>query len=343
MTKVDAGYMQKGISKVLSERSGAFDQIHELSPYMKSRKVTFDKDLAQNLRESLGKTGVLHRANEIGMWAFQASDELVAHATWWGAYEQAQAGKVEGVKPDDQAAVTAWADSTVRLTLMSGRTIDFSAVQRHVAAKWFTMFYGWASAQVNQMMGAGADAKALWSDGQKLKAMRRLSRVFFWVLSAAVVSDLVTGKGPTDDDEDGKVDGKDWSKWMVRRAAMQPLSGIPLVGPTARAFLDNRKDVSLSPTERVYSGVAQTASSAWRVGSKWADDDEWQDEMRHFGQLAAETAGTIAGLPTGQAKATLGYWMDEERDRSAPAGEDVLGSIYGKRRKGSLLGAVYEE
>lgn len=342
MTRVDAAYMQKGISKISSDRSKAIEEIAALSPYMASRAVTSDKDLAQNFRETLGKTGPLHRAQEVGMWGFQASDRVVSHATWWGAYEQALAGKVEGVKAD-QADAVAWADSVVRLSLMSGRTIDLAAIQRHQLGKFLTMFYGWGRAQLDQLIGAGTDARVAWNDGQKLRALRRLTRVFFWVAAGAVLSDLVTGKAPTDDDEDGKVDGKDWSKWAVRRAAMQPLSGVPLAGQVVRAAIDDRKNVSLSPTERVYSGAAQTLSSAWKVGKAWAEDDDYQDELRNFGQHAVETAATVGGLPVAQAKATLGYWMDEERDRSAPVGEDVLGTLYGKRRKGTMLGAVYEE
>jgi hypothetical protein len=344
-SRVDHTFMWKGISQVMAERGRAIDWIHEQSAEMKHRARNLDRDVREGLERSLGKTGGIHRAREVAMWAFQASDGVVANAVWLGAYHQAMAGKVRDLagSAGDHAKAVRWADQTVRLSLTAAATKDLPAIMRSPHAKWFTLFHGWASSRLNDLLGATADAKLDVRDKAYGRAMRRFTRIFFWVMAGAVVSDLAVGKGAQDDDQDGKVDGADWARWMARRAALAPLSFIPLAGPVARAVADGRKDVSLSPIDRVYTGVAQTATAGYRTTKAWLDDDLWQDEARTFGSHFAETAGMAAGLPVGQAKATLGYWLDEDRDPSDTFGEKVLGTTYGKKRQGSLGSALYGE
>jgi GGDEF domain-containing protein len=341
-SRVDARYLWKGIDRLRAERGAMVEWIHRQSGEMRHASRNLDRDIREGLERSLGKRGVLHRSKEVAMWAFQASDAVVRYAAWLGAYYQALDGKVEGVKVDQKSAVR-WADQTVRLALTANATKDLPALMRSPHARWFTLFYGWASSRLNDVIGATADAKREAKDGSYGRAMRRLTRVMFYVMAGAVLSDLAVGKGAQDDDEDGTVDGADWSRWMARRAALAPFSLIPLAGPIVRAAVDGRRDVSLAPVERVYSGVAQTLSSGWAAGSAILEGDPFADELAHFGGSLAETAGMAAGLPVNQTKATLGYWMDEGRDPGDSLGEQALGTLYGKKRSGSLAGALYGE
>jgi hypothetical protein len=296
------------------------------------------------MQRTLGKKGALVGAKEAAMWAFQASDAVVRNAVWLGAYYQALEGHVAGLpaaKGAHEQAVR-WADQTVRLSLTAGMTKDLPALMRSPQAKWFTLFAGWANSRLNRMIAASADAKKDWSDQEKGRALRKLTRITFWFLAGAVLSDLAVGKGAQDDNEDGKVDGADWARFVVRRAVLAPLSVIPIAGPMARAVVDGRRDVSLAPVERVYSGIAQAAGKGLAAGQKWIQGDgEWADELKGFSSAAIEAAAMGTGLPVSQVKTTLGYWLDANRDPGDTFWETVLGTTFGKKRKGSLSGAIY--
>jgi GGDEF domain-containing protein len=342
MGRVDPQYMWKGIERVMSERGKAIDWVKESSKEMAHRSRNLDRDIREGLERSLGKTGGLHRSKEIAMWAFQASDAVVAHATWIGAYHQAIDGKVEGVKPHSHAQAVRHADQTVRLGLTANATKDMSALMRSPHAKWFTLFAGWASSRLNDLIGAAADAKRDVRDQAYTRALRKLTRVFFFVMAGAIASDLAVGKAAADDDGDG-LDGADWAKWMARRATLAPFSLIPIAGPVVRAAVDGRRDVSLAPIERVYSAAGRTLAGGFKVGNAFLDDDLWQDELAPFGAAFAETAGMASGLPVSQAKATLGYWLDDGRDTRDTLGEQLLGTVYGREREGSLSSALTGE
>lgn len=318
------------------------------------------------------------RASMIAMWAFQAGDAIASNATWLGAYHQAIEGKVDGIvgsvpghiqlldealkekgladqagtplEPEkaenlrkmqeaDEAAVR-WADQTVRQTLMAGRTIDLPAISRDPRAKWFTMFYGWSSNQFNQLMGAGVDAKRFMEDGQNARAFRRLTRVGLYVLMGELAYELVMGRGPQPDD-DGETGGAAWSKWVAQTAVLAPFSFIPILGPVVKAMVQGGKDVTLNPTEALYSAAAKTLHSGWKVSKAFLNDDDWQQELSNFGPELGSSAAMFAGLPVSQARQALGYWTDENRDPNDTLGEQALGTLYGKKRKGSLSAAIY--
>lgn len=340
--RIDAKYLWKGISRISTERGSAIDWIKEQSGMMRHRARNLDRDVREGLERNLGKRGARARANEIAMWAFQSSDAVVSYAAWLGAYHQALDGKVEGVEATHEMAVR-WADQTVSLALIASATKDLPALMRSPAGKWFTMFGGWGNARLNDLIGVAADTKRDWSDQAYTRALRRLTRVTFWVLAGAVLSDLAVGKGPSDDNDDGKVDGADWARWVARRATLAPLSIIPIGGQVAKSIADGRKDVSLAPIERVYSLAAQTGIGAGKLAKALWEGDDWGDELKNFGGSLTSVAGMAAGLPVGQARATLGYWLADDRDRRDSLLAKGLGTLYGPKRTGSLNAALTGE
>jgi GGDEF domain-containing protein len=341
LDRVDARYLWKGIERLMAERGAMVEWVKRTSSEMRHSSRNIDRDISQGLQRTLGKKGALYRSKEIAMWGFQASDAVVRYAAWLGAYYQAKDGKVEGVRPTEKEAIR-WADQTVRLSLTAAMTKDLPALMRSPHAKWFTLFAGWANSRLNRLIAATADAKRDVRDRQTGRALRKLTRITFWFLAGAVLSDLAVGKGAQDFDDDGEIDGADWARWLARRASLAPLSVIPLAGQVARSVWDDRRDVQLAPVERVYSGVARAASSLASAGSKWLEGDgEWTSELADFGTSAAEAAAMSTGLPVSQVKASLGYWLDENRDPDDTLGEAALGSTFGKKRKGSLSTALY--
>jgi hypothetical protein len=210
--------------------------------------------------------------------------------------------------------------------------------------KWLTMFSGWGSVQLNQLIGTAADVGREVGDRQYMKALRRLTRGTFWVVSGELLYELAMGRGAEPDEDEDKPGGKAWSKWMVKRAALTPISFVPIAGPVAKAIADGRKDVSLNPMERVYSQIAKTGIQGVKtLEAATGEDGELEEELGKFGGLITESAALSSGLPTVQVKQSLGYWLDEDRDSGDTVGQRALGTLYGKRRKGSLGAAIYGE
>jgi hypothetical protein len=341
LNKVDAKYLWKGVQLMAENRRAQIEFVNRLSGEMRHRTKTFDRDVKDQLHQLLGKHGSLARAKEVGLWALQATDMTVAYPTWLGAYHMALDGKVEGVGSTQEEAVR-HADMTVRRTLSSGATKDLPALMRSPQGKMITMFYGFASAQLNQVIGAGTKARVEWNDGQKYKATRTMSRIWFTVVGGAILAELLTGRGPSDYDDDGRVTAADWSKWMALRATLAPFTLIPLVGTVARAT-ESGRDASLMPYQSVFTDAARVARAGWKTGLAVVTQDEPLEELGNLGRTMARASYTI--LPGGaQARASVGYWTDENRNplKDSPV-EQVLGTTFGKKREGRLSTALFGE
>lgn len=339
--KVDAKYLWQGIQEVASSRVETIRWVQRKSGEMRHRTKTFDRDLKEGLQKLLGQGSSASRAKEIGLYALQATDLTVAYPTWIAAYRQALAGKVEGVDGDEAAAIR-HADSTVRRALGSGATKDLPALMRSPQGKMITMFYGFASAQLNQLIGAGAQARVEWNDGQRARALRRITRIYFSIVGGAVLAELLVGRGASDYDDDGEVTAADWSKWIALRAVFAPFTLIPLVGTSLRS-VESGRDATIAPYERLFTEAAKVTRGAWDLGKAFVEDDDVVSELERFGLTTARAASTA--VPGGtQVRNTLSYWLDEDSTPTRDSfGQQVLGTLFGSQRDGRLSHAIWGE
>lgn len=343
LAQVDAKYLWKGIQTMAANRGATVEWVKRMSSEMSIRTKHFDRDVKENLQILLGKRGSLARAKEIGLWALQATDMTVAYPTWIAAYHMALDGKVEGVEATTEAAVR-HADMIVRRTLGSGATKDLPSLMRSPYGKWFTLFYGFANAQLNQTIAAGKQANVLWNDGQKYAALRRLTRVYFAIVSGYVLAELLTGRGPSDYDDDDKVSGADWAKWVALRATLAPGTLVPLVSGVLRS-VEQGRDVSLAPYERVFTAVAQAGGATLDVGKAVIEGDDVEQELLDWSGKMAEAGGLVAGAPVAQGRASLGYLkaLLEKEETPESVWEAMMGLTYGKKREGKLASALFGE
>ncbi len=341
LAKVDAGYLWQGITEVAGDRQKAIDFVNQKSGEMRHRQKSFDRDIKENLQRLMGQASSFARAQEVGLWAMQTTDMTVAYPTWLAAYRQALAGKVESVAAGDDAAAVIHADSTVRRALGSGSTKDLAALMRSPQGKMVTMFYGFANAQLNQVLGAVSEAGTLARDGQHYKALRRLTRVYFAVVGGAILAELLVGRGPSDYDDDGKVTSADWSKWIAMRSALAPITMVPLLGPLARSA-ESGMSVSMLAYERFATDAARVVRRTVDLGQAVIDEDDPQEAFGNLGRDVGLAAADF--LPGGgQARATLGYWLDKERNRRAGFAERAMGTAFGKPREGRLSEVIFGE
>jgi hypothetical protein len=296
-----------------------------------------------SLQQLLKKRGSAARVKEVGYWALQATDMSVAYPTWLGAFQQALDGKVESVAGADEAAAVRHADMVVRRTLGSGATKDLPALMRSERGKMVTMFWGFASAQLNQIIGAGRGAQVEWNDGQQYKAVRRLTRIWFTLVGGVVLAELLSGRGPSDYDEDDEITAADWSKWIALKATLAPFTLIPLVGSIIRSG-ESGRDVSLTPYVQVLGEAAKVGRGFWDLGAAALDEDgDLEEEVGDLGHTMLRASYTV--LPGGaQARATLGYWLEEDGGASSdPLGQQAMGTLFGRNREGRLSNALFGE
>jgi GGDEF domain-containing protein len=337
---VPVKFLGSGLARLAKDRSAAIQEMHDLSATMKQRSTSFERDIGDSLRALRGQEGVLARTREVGLWGMQVVDQVVAVPTFWGAFEHAIASKEEGGLGLSKDLAVRHAEQTVRLRMGSGLTKDLAAVMRDPRAKFLTMFMGFANGQLNQLFAAHADASLAWSQGDRYRALRRLTKTYFWVaLMGTVASELFTGRSPKEEDEEGR---KRWGKWAVTKAAMAPVMWVPLLGQVAKAA-ESGRDASITPYAQLFTTTAKATAGAWRIGEKALDEDQEVsvEELTKAGLNIVEAAATWNGLPVSQAKATVGYWNDPNRNESASVPEDVIGSLYGKQRKGRLNEAIF--
>jgi hypothetical protein len=175
-----------------------------------------------------------------------------------------------------------------------------------------------------------------------MEALRRVAKTYALLMAGGVVSDLLVGKGPQDDNKDGEIGPDDWAKWAAMRAILYPPSTLPVAG----AFLNQiagpgqGRDVSLTPWTRIGTSMARTAQEIRKSMSEEAAGGE---ELK-AGLAALETVGWWYGLPVVQFRRTGDYWLDitpdgleqSEESQQASIPESVFGTAYGKKAPGRL-------
>ena len=334
---VGAKWMGRSLMEFVQDRKGTVEFITGLSADMRERKFT-GTDLGIDVLAQLGKRrGLDQRLSDFGMAIWEATDKAVAFPTWLAAFRRAEA---EGLSRETAVRV---ADRTVRLHVMSGGEVDKAPIQRGTMGRflrWAVPLYGWASNRANQMYSAVGDARRAKTAGEATKI---IGGTIAALVAEQLFSELVTGKGPDDLNEDGKIDANDGARWALLKTALVPFGWLPLVKQVTQVIDSGRKDVSVTPevdffntAGHVLTGTGKHVSAA--VAGEQVDSEEL---LRTFGDLAS-LVGYWRGLPVIQTRRTAGFL------NAVGTGEDIpsnsfdfgLGLAYGKKRPGSLRQAL---
>jgi hypothetical protein len=319
-----------------------FDEVNAKSQEMNNRALTFERDVSGQLRELLGKDGLAARVKEVGLWGMKVTDQMVAYPTWVGAYEHALAPKEKKGLGMSEADAIQHADRTVRLALASGATKDLPAIMRSKEARAFTMFYGFMNSQLNQLFAASADASRQWGDRERYRAIKTLTKTMMFLASGAILSEMLTGKGPDDDDPDGLEYAT--AKWMARKAIFAPVMWVPVLSSVARA-MESGRDASFTPYSRVFDAAARAATGGVNLAAQaLADEEVGLDDVLGEGRRVLETIGYFKGLPVAQATATGTYayhrWVEGD-EPDGGAGQTALGLAFGRQRRGKIAQLLY--
>lgn len=307
MNYVSPLYLAKGMRQYYGLPGSAEkvrEFVYEKSGEMRHREASMERDLSDTIKRVVEGKGVRKTGNQAWVGAafneivhgdFKGSkadvlrfafhgigwmDRNVAIPTWLGAYHEHLSKN-----PNDEAGAVANGDRAVRLSQGSGNVEDLAAVSRGTeVGKMFTQFYSYWSAFYAQGRDLARDAnRAGVSDIPKLMA-----RAFFIWAAPAVMSDVLTGKGP-DDTKD-----ETWTGFAIKKILLYPLMAIPGIRDAAGSWDGGRTSVSPSAVGRVLEAVGHIGQSLGKLAT--GGEVERGKVVRH----AIDATGLVFGLPLGQ-------------------------------------------
>lgn len=267
----------------------AKDFVFERSEQMRNRMTTFDRDVRDQLKNLEDRSAKVRRSF---FFMTGAMDMAVSIPSWLGAYRKAMDGAVEGVKAGDENAAIDFADSTVRKSQSAGGAKDLAGIQAgHPLFKLFTTFYSYFNVMYNLMARRVGMTKSV-ADIPRLVS----SAMLLWFVPA-VLGELLTQRGPGDDEEPEDWFVNNWKLW-----ATYPLQGLIGFREIVQAMGPYGYD---GPP--ALDAIAQTGT-ALNIPEKILDDE--QDVSRSDVKAAVLAVSYWGHLPGRQGWITGSYLYD---------------------------------
>lgn len=264
-------------------------EVNAKSGMMRYRGVNLDRDINDQMKALTGKHGIVDEAKRFSMWGIGFMDRVVTVPTWVAAYRDHMQRN-----PGDEAGAISHADKVVSLTQGGGGPKDLAAIQRkNELTKLVTMFYSYFSSYYNRQRTWKRDMERKIKTGEGSFASL-LARQVFMTLGPALLTELLVGKGPKDDES--------WEWWVAKKIAFYPLSAVPVVRDAIGVF-DTGFGYSFTPAARV---IDEVLVQPFQMLAKELDDNPDNDpDARKAFKQTLETTGYALGLPLGQLTSTV--------------------------------------
>ena len=254
-----------------------YRMITDASPAMRLRWDTEDGRLASSMADLIGKNAFFRKRDDLVRFSFNLLgylDRGISGAIWMASYREGlAAGK-------DAAAAALDGDKAVRLSQGGTGAMDIAAIQRKdqgAAMRLLTMFYTPFSAYYNQNRDLAFEAKQ-GSRTVASAAAAMLAVAFF----QGVVGDLLTGKGPDEDENT--------AAWMAKSTLGFGVSGFPVIRDTLGAALSGHAG-SLSP-------AWQAINAGRQAGAAVAGLATGEKEAGAAAKSVVTAGGYLLGVPT---------------------------------------------
>lgn len=297
--RVKPQYILTGIAKFMASKE-ARDFVHASSEMMRNRAQNMDASFGV-IREKLeGRSDMLAKTQRAAMAIHHAADYLATTGIWLGRYNQA----VDAGANHEEAVRLA--DKAIRTTQTAGAPKDLSAFERHPAYRELKLFLGPMVIMNNRIREALTKKGMIKSWPEALGALMAA-----WLLPA-VIWDLVTGRGPGDDDDDGNMLTDEFLPWALRKIAVYPFMTMPYwrdaVGLVDRKLSGGYAEPRMTPAADAIYMVVKTGMEAANQLSE--DDADDSDDAKKLTRAGLNVAGPLIGLPTGQIDITGSYIWD---------------------------------
>lgn len=254
-----------------------YRMITDASPAMRLRWDMEDGRLASSMADLIGKNAFFRKRDDLVRFSFNLLgylDRGISGAIWMASYR-------EGLAAGKEASAAALdGDNAVRLSQGSTGAMDIAAIQRKdqgAAMRLLTMFYTPFSAYYNQNRDLAFEAKQ-GSRTVASAAAAMLAVAFF----QGVVGDLLTGKGPDEDENT--------AAWMAKSTLGFGVSGFPVIRDTIGSALSGHAG-SLSPAWQAINAGRQAAGAV--AGLVTGDKDAGA-----AAKSVVTAGGYLLGVPT---------------------------------------------
>lgn len=293
--------LMQGLATVLAMAStgkNPFRMIREKSGEMQSRWQTMDKDVRETVLRMGKAGGPLAPFQWMQRHAFDmilVMDAAVTSAGWVGAYRKATA---EGMTEDEAVY---YADKVVRLSQGAGAPKDQAQImQWSQAAQLFYKFFSYFSALYNSQR----DIFRLGRNARSFHDGLNVARRAFWIMILPpVLTALLQGEGPDDDDEDGRLSVEEVGEWLIERMIWGNLGSIPGVRDIA-SYYDRGFGYKATPVQNIGEGLIRSFGD---IGDAWDEEEEVSDIWL---KRAFNTTGLLFRLPTGNMGAAAQFGLD---------------------------------
>ncbi|WP_417793092.1 hypothetical protein [Terasakiella pusilla] len=247
--------------------------VMDRSTMMRNRQKTFDRDVRDTLKKMTIK-GPLYEVEQSYFYLTGLMDMGVSVPTWLGAYDQGME-KFDG----DEAKAIDHADSMVRRTQGAGGVKDLAAIQRHhELMRLYTTFYSY----FNVLYNLGSERIRQFRDKDINVAQLTASAFFLW-FAPAVLSEIIAGRGPDDEDE--------WDKWALNKIGAYPFQSMVLVRDIANGVLGDY-GYNAAPA---FEAIERTSGALKAVGEAALTDEEWSRGDTKNAFLAASYWAPLPG------------------------------------------------
>lgn len=335
-------YFMAASLRIAKDRAASVERIRAEAPEMRLRADGARDSVQAALRDTFRKSGLglkWDEAKELMMIPFEATNAMVELPLYQGAKDHAMAPKAEGGLGLGEAEAIRHAQGAVRTLFGGKRTVDLTPIQRDKIMRHFTMFYGWANAQLNLFMKAAGEGSVAWSEGRKAKAIGTIAGAFALLWAKQLASEVLVGRGPTDKEKDG-IDAADVGRWVAWRGVMTVPLSVPVVGSMVKGIEgEQSRDLSLTPWLALANAPVQAVRATNRLMS--SDSEMTDDDAINLFLAWMQAGGQAAGAPVSQARTTVKYW--QTRSGNEGIAEDMYGTLYGPQKSGKLGQTIFGE
>lgn len=337
-TPLKTKYLAVGVSTFLTGRSQAVDFAREMSGELRFQKDTLQRDFARNVKDLTSRWRNMKLLGPLAWWkdhsfAFMEMSQLAtAVPVWIGSYRQA----LDEGRAHDEAV--RFADNILNQVFPSHSAVDQSGILRD--KKFWglsTMFYGYMNTAYNLQHQIArplfnrefAEAGA----GKRAATVAKVSgSMLALYLSVGALSELFSGRGPEDGDDDDEPSDDPLLRnlarkrnWVVRKTIMAPLTLLPPMGQRGlEAWAVGKRQQGGSGTlvEAYATSIGEGVVGVF----KGATDTEKQ--------VVATTRalGLLMGVGTAPIGTTGKYVFDALNGAEPQSPADVAsGLLYGRR------------
>lgn len=286
-----------GVAAFVKNPIQSWEFVSSRSGEVRNRMDTLDRDIRDTVRRQAGTSNPITEAQRFYFYGIAMADRAVVIPTWLGAYNKAlEAGETES------DAIYA-ADKAVRQSQSSGSAKDLAAVQRGSGKagelmKYLTFFYSYMSGFYQRERTLGRDIMGL--DERRPRNMPRLIARAWWLMAVpAVLSELLAGREPEEDE--------DWGMWALQRILISAVGPIPIVrdvaDPLVKTLTEQRSfGYKFTPASRAIETLINSVKDVSRIAKG--------EETKRATRDALETAGYFTGLVPGQIATAAQFMVD---------------------------------